>query len=193
MDRSSAIARTLSSRASTRPKRGGGQGGFVLLLVLGVVFFFSIVGVAIMDMTMTSARLVDPAHGLAAATQSTHDSDGALETAVEWFRGKGPIWATSQGRANDCAAEAAEIPDPGITPGHAYTFTCTHPSLTSPNPSPDFRVLDIVASQDGFEVARARVRYTDVANGLALDGYTVEVCDWQLGETVSEELHGCSS
>jgi hypothetical protein len=176
MDRSSAIARILSSRASIRRRsRRRDQAGFVLLLVLGVVFFFSLVGLFILNETTLSSNVVT---NLASSTASTHEYDGALESAVNWYRQDGVPGA-------DCGSEAASVSDPQMPAG--YSFTCHNPIP----PDTTFRVLDIEAMKGGFEVGRARVRFTDVANGLDLPGYTVEVCDWQLGEQLTTDLNQC--
>jgi hypothetical protein len=165
------------SRALFRRSRGRGQQGFVLLVVLGVVFFFAFVGVFIMRQTMLSGTVVT---NLASSTVSTHEYDGALETAVNWYRKNGAPGA-------DCGPEAASITDPQLPAG--YSFSCHNPIA----PDSTFRVLDIDVTKDGFEVGRARVRFTDMANGLDLPGYTVEVCDWQLGEQLTTDLNQCVS
>jgi hypothetical protein len=117
---------------------------------------------------------------LASSTASTHEFDGALESAVNWYRKNGAPGA-------DCGPEAASVTDPQLPSG--YSFTCHNPVA----PDSTFRVLDIEAMHDGFEVGRARVRFTDMANGLDLPGYTVEVCDWQLGEQLTTDLNQCVS
>jgi type II secretory pathway pseudopilin PulG len=197
MDRTSAIARIRVSRARSRRSSRRDQHGFVLLAVLGVILFVSLVGAAILSMTMLSGNVVA---NLASTTESTRQFDGALASAVAWFRTNGPSSVDPNDPIPvDCATQSPPPFTPGANPSgdpgnpsppQPYTFTCTSPTA----PTLQSRVLDIAASDpSGFVVGRARVRFTDQANGLPLDGYTVEVCDWQLGSSaVNEALDGCS-
>jgi hypothetical protein len=189
MDRSSAIARILSARARFRRSHGRDQQGFVLVLVLGVVFFFALVGAAILSQTTTSGRVVTH---LASSTATTREYDGALEKAVSWFR-------TQASHDNaDCTNPAPNVPDPALgptpnpwLPAGSYTFSCI-PGSVPPGQEDLMRLLEIDVSKDGFLVARAQVRFHDKTDsGVDLLGYTVEVCDWQLGDQVNTGLQDC--
>jgi hypothetical protein len=165
MDRSSAIARILSPRASMYSARRRGQRGFVLLAVLGIVFFFAIVGVAVMAMTQTTGNVVV---GLTSATQSSRESDSALEAAANYFRTQGTPGVS-------CA-------NPATAPPNAFegiSVACTDGVA----PNPDFRVLDLVATSGGVTTGKARVKVNDKADvvDLPVPGYSIEVCDWEIG------------
>jgi hypothetical protein len=174
MDRSSAVARILSTRASIRRRWRRGQQGFVLVAVLGIVFFFAVVGMAVMAMTQSTGKVVV---GLASATQSTRESDGALEAAANYYRTNGSPGVS-------CADPATAAPPPFDT----TSVSCTDGVALNP----DFRVIDLVASRGGLTTGMARVKINDKADvvGVPVPGYSIEVCDWEIG-TDAGSLDDC--
>ena len=76
------------------------------------------------------------------------------------------------------------------------SVSCTNPDLSAIgklNPNNDYRVLDFTVSDGGAAVGRARVRVEDRPAGSTaiLEGYRMQVCDWQIGKALAGEMEAC--
>ena len=176
------------------------QSGFVLAIVLGLLFVFSIIGLALMSMTNSTNKVVT---GLAAATESMRSVDGALESAVAVVRIT-PVNPFSGTVGTSCAGKVknpAEVDENFVVGTKRFVVTCTDSTLftTGSASVTDYangsRDMVLTASPDGSSdvVGRARIKVQDQTNNTSVIGYTLEVCDWQLGAAVSSTLNGCSA
>lgn len=170
-------------RTSARLRHRASQGGFMLLVVLGTVLFLSIVGLAIMSFTVTSSKI---ATSLTGSSANLRAIDAALEIAVNTIRSapipEGPPVGT-------CENQTTNYTD--TQTNEAFTVKCTD----GETPTPAGRTIDLVVtrSSGGITLGQARVKIADKVNETTVAGYSVEVCDWQLGVDVAPTLKSCPS
>lgn len=150
----------------------------MLALVLGIVLFLSIAGIAILGLVDTTSRAT-------ASYSETDDAlreiDSALETATQAWRSSRDIVD-----AGTCAGET-------VTRG-TLTVQCEDtPSVAWAN---GVRTMDLTVERagGGSLIGHARVRVVDVVNNVDVVGFSLEVCDWLLGRTdVAQPMKGCST
>lgn len=155
------------------------------MVVLGVVLFLSIAGLAVMSLTVTA----NGASGsLTKASDATRAIDSAFEQAIQ-------KWRVDPALVNASCAAATSPDTPIQRATDLIKVTCSHDPLLLP--TADARVLDLTATRipaiggSGPRVGLARVKITDRINGSSITGYSIVVCDWILGDPGTRELKAC--
>lgn len=166
-----------------RAGRSTEEAGFALMVVLGVVLFLSIAGLAVMSLTVAA----NGASGsLTKASDATRAIDSAFEQAIQ-------KWRVDPALVNASCA-AATSPD---TPIQRATDVVKVTCADGLPPTADIRVLDLTATRvpaiggSGPVVGLARVKITDRINGSSITGYSIVVCDWILGNPGARALKAC--
>lgn len=159
------------------------EDGFILMTVLLGLLLVTIVTVSIMGFLAVSQKVVDSSATGAARFRAI---DGALETAVNTARSDGRL-ATVTGVLCSTITFADY---------EGYQISCTNPDLSSIsklNPNNDYRVLDFTVKSQGAAVGRARVRIDDRPPGSSavLEGFRMQVCDWQIGKALAGSMEAC--
>lgn len=159
----------------------GGQGGYVLPLVIGVVLLLSLISAALLGYIFTTMRVTQAAVGWADDTRAV---DGALDYALQ------------QWRLDDLLACAPSAPPVVHDDFDIYCERGPGDDVDPlDDPDPDTRVLDLtVEEHDGPIVGRARARVVDVVVGQRVPGARIEVCDWLIGKganVASQSVRGC--
>lgn len=169
---------------NARPSGPGGQGGWALATVLGAMLFLTIITVAILAYVLAGLRLTKASIDSADRIRAI---DGAMETGLQRVRSDITTCATLN------------------TAVQGYEVTCIDdPGSPVDTGSTEVRSLKLIAEKsDGSIAGQAKVRIVDlVVNeadpGLGTPrqlsvGYTVEVCDWQLGgKAAAKPLKDCA-
>jgi Tfp pilus assembly protein PilX len=176
-----------------RRSRRAGQDGFVLMIVLGLLLAFSVIGLAIAGLTVAGDRI---ATGLAGQTATIREADSALESAVNQVR-KDPA---AQNAGSDCASisfqplDSTQFPDVG-------TMVCYDNAPAADTRDMTVSVCTVSLPNCGTSgsnirpFAQARIVVTDaVGTGIAKTrkpGYAIDVCDWQVASQISSNLNTC--
>lgn len=185
------LRRALTNRRSVRPN----QDGFVLIIVLGLVFVCAVIGLAVLSLTQTTAKVVS---GAAKTTESVRAIDGSLEQAVSQFR------LDDTAVAKSCAdvsgnpkkiVNANEVSGDFVVGTRTFEVKCDDSTgaATDWNAGSRDVIMTVTYSGQTTVVGRARVKIQDVTNNTRLVGFTLEVCDWQLGAAVFSTLNGCAA
>lgn len=184
------ISRLLRHGGASRPRRG--EDGYVLATVLGVVLLLTLIGIALLAFVLTSLKASKASVERADADRSV---DSALETAVQKWRadeslvGKAAIPATANTPAVPAVPAVSCATKQVVRDG--LTVTCANEGALNA----EQRILNVTVSSGSpaKTVGRARVRIIDEVNGIRAVGYSLEVCDWLVGNNATETLKGCAS
>ena len=212
-------ARHVAKREEKRglgQRRARGQEGFVLVLVLGLLMIFAFVGLALFAYTNTTAQATS---SLAKASDTTHEIDGALDTAVSQIRPNPELDASG----NPVSCLDTNTPNHNSSDLFTNVFAAKNAAGTAAFPdvisvgcknngslSTAKRDITITvcgeggsatsscppsSASDGRLLGQARVVFVDTAatgfGPSAVPGYTINVCDWQVGTAVSATLNSC--
>lgn len=167
----------------------------MLITVMGLLFVCAIIGLAILSFTQTSAKVVSSA---AESTESTRAIDGALEQSISQFRldvtAVGASCADGSGNPKK-VVNANEASGNFVVGTREFTVKCDDSTGASTDWNNGLRdvIMTVTYSGQTRIVGRARVKIRDVTNNTQLPGYTLAVCDWQLGAAVSTTLNGCAA
>lgn len=168
------------------PPRAG-DGGYILLYVLGIVVMLSIAALSILSYTFTASRV---AGSMTEVSATLRVSDAALDEAAKDLRSNTSI----VGAGKDCATppQTTTYDVPNST--DEIIVSCTNGAAFTD----EARVMNLLAirhPQVGADsvAGAARIKVTDVANnGTPVVGYSIEVCDWLLGSDATiAGLKGC--
>lgn len=160
----------------------------MLLFVLGIVLLLGIVGIALLQLTTVSGRT---ATSSSISSRALRDVDGAFEVAIHDFRGDETLEGGAPASCDGLAAP--DYPMDGTTDHIVVSCTDGEPFTA------DYRIMDLAArrvgaSGPGTLVGKARVKVVDRVNTTPVFGYSIEVCDWLLGNSAGgAELRGCST
>ena len=159
-----------------RGRRHRDQGGFVLLLVLGLMVFFAVVSIALLQLTQTTSRVAEK---LPNAMRQVREADSALDSAVNQIRSN----------PSACTSSIAIAGYP------AFDLTCAQ----TPSADPNRRDLLIKIKGSPKPLGQVRVVITDAVPSPVLGepatpaiGYQLTVCDWQIGDVVSSSSNTCT-
>jgi hypothetical protein len=204
MYRAAGALRLLRSRSTRRRD----QSGFMLLIVLGLLIFFSLVVGALL-LLLTSGQAV--ASGAALSSRQIRLYDSVMNSAVNKIRrdsvnaGDGTALHPSQtcvgydfgtlpGGIKSLTCNGPPPLPPG-TPPHPWSCTKAPPGTTDPsNTGTGIREMVLHLYQtSGLQVACAHVLISDRSNNASLPGYSLEVCDWQIGASLRDaaEVQPC--
>lgn len=176
------------------------QGGFVLVLVLGLTVFFAIVSIALLQMTQTTAKV---AERLPNAMKLVRQADSALDIVVNKVRSTAtpPVCSFT----DILADPPPPIPDPEpertelrrqLGSNGVDSVTC----VSNPTPQADRRdlTISIYGHTPTKPLGQVRLVIDDAVPSPVLGepathatGYLMAVCDWQVGEVVSSTTNDC--
>ncbi len=152
----------------------------MLIFVLATILFVSIIGLSLMSYTVTSGKI---AARLTGTSKTLHAIDAALELGLNNIRTKP--------RPNDgsCTGETTNYTDSQTN--ESYTVQCSDGAA----PTEQRRIIDLIVTKagGGITLGQARAKITDKVFSTAIAGYSVEVCDWQLGIDVAPTLGTCTA
>lgn len=164
----------------------------MLWLVLGILFFVGVAGIALMALTGSTAKVTT---GLGRAVASTRQVDASLELAVNAVR----LDDSNVGRSCWNYSFNGLPASIGMRCwGGTATVPAGSPCAVDPTTQPQgdynngFRDMVLTACKGGSLVGRARIKVFDRVNSTPLPGYTLQVCDWQIGAALSTGLRACS-
>lgn len=160
--------------------------GFVLGTVLACVFMLGLTGLAVLTMSLTALRVEA---GMSESRSVIRDVDGLMEKAVDLLRHDPSVRTT----CNDWGPNPITLPDIST---QVYAWCEDGPPLTSGGDEDSYRVFDIELTFDAAPaskiVGRSRILVIDKAVSRQVFGYVVEICDWQIGMSVTGgELRAC--
>lgn len=159
-----------------------GQGGFILALVIGLLLVASVMAAVLLSMTSTAAKVQ---RSTLTTSAKLREVDGALEKSVNSLR-TDPAFV-----GQNCESWGPTTYTTNVS-GFSLAATCATTTNTATVRVYDVTVKTGIAASDPV-LGRARVKILDTANSRSLPGYSLEVCDWQLGSTItSGALRACS-
>jgi hypothetical protein len=151
-------------------------------------------------MTNTAAAVTV---GIADATQNTREIDGVLDTAVQEIRTDSANVApdASTPAPSPCSTYLFPNTVAAYTSGGAAKFdvTCQQPTPSGSCPDPSSCRDEIIsvypagaAHTTADLLGQTRIVIHDkIASGEPLPGYTLDVCDWQIGDALDSTTNSC--
>lgn len=182
------------ARAVRRQRRG--QGGFLLLLVIGFLLTVFVVGMALLAATDSAQKVTT---GMSNTAANIRNVDSALEAAVGTLRTSAKY--TNPDRP-DAERECARPGDQWSSPGQpqvvgsrtlpAITVVCDSSTYDRSKHERNVQLNAYVGGPGKTLVGQASVRFTDTFHDQDVPGYQTEVCDWLIGKELGETLKSCS-
>lgn len=157
-------------------QRARGQGGWVLATVIAMLGLIALIGTALFTMTVTALKVTETFRG---SLDEVSVSDSALESVISDLQ--------RDAGSPDCSGSGLNGIETVEFDGESTDVDYECAGSTTGN----VRTMRIQARPDGATswYARAELRITDVDNnGDARPGFRVEICDWQLGEHVDQDV-----
>ena len=169
-----------------------GQQGYILASVIAMLGLVAIIGAALMGMTITAMKVNQSFRD---SLDNVSASDSALDLVVNDLRrnpaavNQGCYGAGIPGYPNTYK-ETIRLPDPeGGTPEEIEVIV----DCASTGPYTPQRDIELTAYPDGGSTAQARAHIviSDEGGGESRPGFSLEICDWQLGGNVRAALAPC--
>lgn len=182
------------ARAVRRQRRG--QGGFLLLLVIGFLLTVFVVGIALLAATDSAQKVTT---GMSNTAANVRNVDSALEAAVGTLR-TSPKYTNPERPDSERECASASGSKWSSTGQPQTVGSRTLPPITvvceSSTYHPSKQVRDVqlnayIGGPGGTLVGEASLRFTDTLHDRSVPGYQTEVCDWLIGKELGETLKSC--